>query len=90
MMLERILSPGLQLSAKNDTGHEQDMKHHCALQGKCQFSASGSSPLLEPVSIKGSGTAGTISLENGRSLNLCLVSKPHCHQGTEGFCLKCL
>lgn len=29
MMLERILNPGLQLSAKNDTVREQDPKHHC-------------------------------------------------------------
>lgn len=29
VMLERILNPSLSLSAKNDTVHEQDLKHHC-------------------------------------------------------------
>ena len=29
MMLERILNPGLQLSAKNDTVCELFLKHHC-------------------------------------------------------------
>lgn len=91
MMLERILNPGLQLSVKNDTVCEQDSKHHCLCTvGKMPIRCFWFLPLLQPVSIKDSATAGTSSLENGTSLKLCLVSKPHCLHGTEGFCLKCL
>lgn len=91
MMLQSILNPGLQLSAKNDTVCAQNLKHHCLCTvGKMPIQCFQILPLLQLVSIKGSATVGTRSLENGRSLNLCLVSKPHCLQRTEGFCLKCL